>query len=104
MAYLGPFKPENESCPCGLQRSETYTDAWIGFLFSKETEDRIGPHITHLVEWFGLFPITLYLIIAQHQLLHQMQNSVFTSHISSDLDGNECGSTFYFYSVQKRRR
>lgn len=93
MAYLGPFKPENESCPRGLQRSETYTDAWIGFLSSKQTEDRIGRYIPHLVEWF---PITSYLIIAQCQLLHQMQNSVFASHISSDLDGNECGSKFYF--------
>lgn len=104
MAYLGPFKPENGSCPHSLQRSETYTDAWIGFLFSKDAEDRLGLHVTHLVEWSRIFPITLYLIIAQCQLLQQMQNSVFTSHFSSDLDGNECGSKFYFYNVQKRHR
>jgi hypothetical protein len=97
VAYLGPFKPESERSSSGFRRSDDLQRCLA------ETEGRIGLRITHLVDWFRLFPITSDLITAQRLLLHHRTQS-FVSHLSFDLDENECGSKFFFYCGQKRHR
>lgn len=103
MACLGPLKPENESSPRGPQGSETCRRCLDGCpVFKRDWRQSRPPYHPRLVECFRLFPITLYLITAQHLLLHLTQNSVFWFSFFLWLDGNECGSKFYFLQCTKK--
>lgn len=64
-----PLSQRVKVVPVASEEQMAYKGAWIGFLFLKETEGSIGLRITHLVDWFRLFPITSDLITVQRRSL-----------------------------------